>query len=152
MKKFTDPKFPPSDRSLNFAINNRKIVWKRITEIVPNAKIVEDEIDPSDVQQGNVGDCYFLACISSIAEVPERIKRIFCHEMEINPWGIYRMQIVEQGVYKEIIIDDFIPVFEGTNRPVFCRPIGKEVWVMLLEKAWAKISGSYGDTSAGYPH
>ena len=23
---------------------------------------------------------------------------------------------------------------------------------MLLEKAWAKISGSYGDTSSGYPH
>lgn len=23
---------------------------------------------------------------------------------------------------------------------------------MLLEKVWAKLSGSYGDTSAGYPH
>lgn len=23
---------------------------------------------------------------------------------------------------------------------------------MLLEKAWAKLKGSYGDTSAGYPH
>ena len=23
---------------------------------------------------------------------------------------------------------------------------------MLLEKAWAKICGSYGDTSSGYPH
>ena len=23
---------------------------------------------------------------------------------------------------------------------------------MLLEKAWAKISGSYGMTSEGYPH
>lgn len=23
---------------------------------------------------------------------------------------------------------------------------------MLLEKAWAKMSGSYGDTSSGYPH
>lgn len=43
-------------------------------------------------------------------------------------------------------------MYEGTNRPVFCRPNGNQVWVMLLEKAWAKISGSYGDTSAGYPH
>ena len=23
---------------------------------------------------------------------------------------------------------------------------------MLLEKAWAKLSGSYGNTSSGYPH
>lgn len=44
--------------------------------------------------------------------------------MEISQEGIYRMQIVEQGVYKEVVIDDFVPVFEGTNRPVFCRPIG----------------------------
>lgn len=99
-KKFTDTAFPPNEASLNFKINNRKIEWKRITDVVPNAKIVADSIDPADVQQGNVGDCYFLACLSSIAEVPERIKRIFCHQMEISPEGIYRMQIVEQGIYK----------------------------------------------------
>jgi hypothetical protein len=50
------------------------------------------------------------------------------------------------------VIDDYIPVFEGSNRPVFCKPYNREIWVMLLEKAWAKLSGSYGSTSSGYPH
>ncbi len=45
-----------------------------------------------------------------------------------------------------------MPVYEGSNRPVFCRAVGGEVWVMLLEKLWAKLSGSYGNISAGYPH
>ena len=72
--------------------------------------------------------------------------------MELKPEGIYRLQVACQGELHEIVIDDMIPVFEGSNRPVFCKPHNNEVWVMLLEKAWAKLSGSYGNTSAGYPH
>lgn len=72
--------------------------------------------------------------------------------MQIKPEGIYRLQLALHGKYTEIVIDDYIPVFEGSNRPVFCKPTGNEVWVMLLEKAWAKISGSYGNISAGFPH
>lgn len=49
--------------------------------MVENAVMVEGNIEPEDVQQGNIGDCYFLASISSIAENPERISRIFDHNM-----------------------------------------------------------------------
>ena len=28
---------------------------------------------------------------------------------------------------------------------------GNEVWVMILEKAWAKVNGSYASTIAGLP-
>lgn len=66
---------------MNYAINGRRIVWKRITEIIPKAQIVERQIEPSDIQQGNIGDCYFLACLAAIAENAERIRRIFCDEM-----------------------------------------------------------------------
>lgn len=51
-----------------------------------------------------------------------------------------------------MVIDDFIPVYASTNRPVFCKANGREVWTMLLEKAWAKIKGSYGAISSGNPH
>ncbi len=26
---------------------------------------------------------------------------------------------------------------------MFCKPCGKEIWVMVLEKAWAKYFGDY---------
>jgi calpain-15 len=62
------------------------------------------------------------------------------------------LQIIEKGQFKELIIDDYVPCYYGSNRPVFCKPNGNEVWVMLLEKAWAKLSGSYGNIWSGYSH
>lgn len=46
--------------------------------------MVQGTIQPADVQQGNVGDCYFLASISSIAENPGRINKIFDNKMQIS--------------------------------------------------------------------
>ena len=59
--------------------------------------MVQGTIQPADVQQGNVGDCYFLASISSIAENPGRINKIFDNKMQISKQGIYKLIICEQG-------------------------------------------------------
>jgi hypothetical protein len=32
---------------------------------------------------------------------------------------------------------------KGTNEPLFAKPRGAEVWVMVFEKAWVKMFGSY---------
>ena len=42
---------------------------------------------------------------------------------------------------KQVIIDDFIPCKNG--EPVFSRCNGRELWVMLVEKAWAKLHKCY---------
>lgn len=41
-----------------------------------------------------------------------------------------------------VVIDDRIPC-RPDGRPLFARPNGKEAWVLLLEKAFAKLWGSY---------
>lgn len=112
----------------------------------------ENGINPADIQQGNIGDCYFLASISALAENPQRIKNIFLDNFERNGNCIYKVIACVEGVITEVVIDDFVPVYASTNRPVFCKANGREIWVMLLEKAWAKIKGSYGDISSGTPH
>ena len=48
-------------------MHNRKIVWKRITEIIEKPEVITGDTNPKDINQGNVGDCYFLATIASIA-------------------------------------------------------------------------------------
>ena len=42
-----------------------------------------------------------------------------------------------------MVIDDYVPVFEDTERPLLCGTVNDQIWVMLLFKAWAKICGSY---------
>jgi len=42
-----------------------------------------------------------------------------------------------------MVIDDFMPVFADTDRPLLCGTFNQQVWMMLIFKAWAKICGSY---------
>ena len=75
-----------------------------------------DDIKPDDIRQGAVGNCYFLSCLSSIAEYPERIKKIFLTD-RVNKAGCYAMKFHVDGVPREIVVDDR-----------FCYDSHKEEW------------------------
>ena len=66
------------------------------------------------------------------------------------------MNLCINGEFKIVEIDDYFPCWKhhnGTFTSAFSRPRNESVlWVLILEKAWAKINGSYdltigGDTS-----
>ena len=59
------------------------------------------------------------------------------------------MKILYQGKWVAIDIDDYIP-FLG-NSPAFSKTADKELWVAILEKAWAKLYTNYKRIEAGYP-
>ena len=47
-------------------------------------------------------------------------------------------------------MDDYIPVEPATGRPAFFRSDRKQLfWAILIEKAWAKVYGSYYKISKG---
>jgi calpain-15 len=48
-----------------------------------------------------------------------------------------------------IDMDEFVPWLY--NEPAFSKTMESELWVVLLEKAWAKIYTSYKRIEAGYP-
>lgn len=54
-----------------------EITWKRIGEIIDGPIFVSDKIEPNDILQGALGNCYFLSAISAVAEADFRIKNIF---------------------------------------------------------------------------
>ena len=57
------------------------------------------------------------------------------------------MYLCLDGEWINIVIDDFIPC--RNNKPAFSKAKDKELWVILLEKAYAKMYGNYDKIEAG---
>ena len=101
-----------------------------------------NSVDPRDINQGALSDAYFLCALAILAENPNRIKRLFVSNKE-NKSGMYAVRICKNGFWQEVIVDDYFPCVKGGYSPKFTTTAGPELWVIILEKAWAKIHGSY---------
>jgi hypothetical protein len=149
---FLDPSFPPTDTSLydtnkKYPFKN-PVVWKRLSEFMKDPQLFRDGIDPNDVRQGSLGNCWLIASIASVAENPALIKRLFITQ-KYNKQGLYQLRICKNGEWVNVIVDDYIPCkIDGT--PKFSRATGDELWVLLLEKAYAKLHGNYYQTRLGF--
>ena len=84
-----------------------------------------------------------MSALSSIAEYPELVKKLFVTK-NYNKDGVYRVQLCKDGVWQEVTVDDYIPCSkEAGGFPMFSRGASGDMWVMLLEKAYAKLNGNY---------
>ena len=54
-----------------------------------------------------------------------------------------------KGKWITIDMDEFIPYINSSF--AFSKAISNELWVPLLEKAWAKMYTSYKRIDSGYP-
>ena len=154
LDNFLDPSFPPTDSSIYDAETDeeyplqQKPVWKRPHEFMKNPQLFCDGIDPNDINQGALGNCWFLASIASVAENSALIKRLFITQ-EYNEKGLYQLRICKNGEWVKVTVDDYIPCY-NYGGPMFCRATGDELWVLLLEKAYAKLHGNYCQLRAGF--
>ncbi|CAD8190588.1 unnamed protein product [Paramecium pentaurelia] len=149
--KFEDSKFPPDKCSLSSDPNFQKgknIVWKRPDQFLEPGQIkLFDTIDPMDIKQGELGDCYFLSSLSALAEIPQQVQKLFRHQ-EYQQNGLYGIFMCNNGILQECVVDDYIPCNQK-GYPIFSKANGNELWVLLLEKAYAKIYGSYNKIEQG---
>lgn len=138
--------------------------WKRASEYFGkgNYRIFEG-VDPSDIIMGNCNNCYALAALSGMAEATldeedekemgQRIMDNFLTQ-EVNVAGCYALQFVIDGEPRTIVVDDYFPfTYNKKKKEVFAFCKGKggenEFWVQLIEKAWAKLCGSYESSEMG---
>ena len=92
--------------------------------------------------RGFIKDSYFLSVVSCLAERPATIKQLFAFD-EVNEWGFYAIDLTKNGIRTTVMIDDYIPCDEDEGEPIFANSRNGDLWVLLLEKAWAKLHGSY---------
>lgn len=130
-----------------------KYIWCRPEEYFPTSGYkgtpkLFDTIDSEDIMQGSLGDCYFLAAIASIAKISKRLERLFLVK-QYNTQGIYALAMCINGIWEDIVLDDLVPCRPSSKEPAFNHSKSGELWVILLEKAWAKIHGGYMNIAAG---
>lgn len=91
-----------------------------------------------------------MCALASIAEIPGLIERLFITK-EYNEEGFYRLKLCKNAEWVEVIVDDYFPCFPNGG-PIFTKAHGNELWVLLLEKAFAKLHGNYKTLVGGWPH
>jgi Calpain family cysteine protease len=134
---------------------NRQTDWIRAHQLQQfqgkNPQLFEGEIEPSDLCQGAVGDCWLVAAFACASEFPDMIRHMFLTK-EYNPRGLYKIRIFDpqQERWKVVVVDDRIPCKKGSTSPRFMKPNGNELWAIILEKAYAKHCGSYANLSGGF--
>ena len=173
--RHSDKKFPAKPSSIGTwdgkSFADDEIEWVRARELLEGAtaaastataeegkaknahgrvKLFEDSIDPRDVSQGAVGDCWLIAAFAAAAEHPGLLMRLF-QSKRANVRGKYNVKLFDWQAKRWVVVsvDESLPATSKGGKALFAQPRGREIWVALLEKAFAKFVGSYGALDGG---
>lgn len=114
-------------------------------------EVFVNDIHADDIKQGLLGDCWFLSALASLAEFPILIRDIFFDYSEnYNEKGYYDLLFFKNGKEMKVRVDDYFPCFPHGG-PIYSRANGDELWVLVTEKAYAKIHGCYDALRGGDP-
>ena len=167
-KVFVDKNFHPTDDNIDnldlFSpdekVNNAQLTWKRIDEVFTAPLFEKTKIHHLYIKQGHLGDCYFITALSRIAKDSELVPILFETGLpdqilgkvpnSINiKCGAVVIYFKVFGLRTPVLIDTRIPFKK--SQPIFSRPIDldKSPWFCLVEKAYAKLNGSYKNIKGG---
>lgn len=156
-QNFLDDSFPHSARSIGSLFQlekkNLNIVWFRPQHIsTRDGKLarwsVFNDPQPADIEQGLLGNCWFLSAMAVVSERPDILEQLFLTK-QYNHSGVYEMRLCIDGLWTNVFVDDYFPCHKRSRTMVFAVGRKNQLWVSLLEKALAKIYGNYAMLRAG---
>ena len=161
---FCDADFPATaaslfrDKSKRWAGHPpvKKLRWLRPDEIckaagAPAPQLFVGDSDASDVVQGLLGDCWLLSAIAVVAQSADRLRHVFAYAaVEGSRAGSLTLQLYVRGAWQRVTIDDRLPCAADGSLLYAHSTDPNEMWVALLEKAFAKVYGSYESLISGF--
>jgi hypothetical protein len=150
---FCDPYFPLTNYSLYGDRQQDKfdhaVEWRRPSQFLKGKiEIFQGKIEQSDIIQGKLGNCWFMVAACALTGKDQYLRRLF-DSQAVQKNGIYRIRLCKNGEWQVVTVDDYIPCYPR-GKPLFSKANGPELWVLLLEKAYAKLHGSYLALKAGF--
>eukprot|EP00929_Paragymnodinium_shiwhaense_P102218 TRINITY_DN65412_c0_g1_i1.p1 TRINITY_DN65412_c0_g1~~TRINITY_DN65412_c0_g1_i1.p1 ORF type:complete len:914 (+),score=194.06 TRINITY_DN65412_c0_g1_i1:104-2845(+) len=136
-----------------------ELTWKRFAPGTGSKwRIVGDEgFRPKDLQQGGVGDCWFMSALAVVAERHDLMSKLLPNLNNGGAsGGCHEVRLFLDGHWRSVLIDDHLPTTAKQKRPtedgsgiVFGRGAKHQLWVCHIEKAYAKAHGAYNSISGG---
>jgi calpain len=151
-KLFEDPDFPANNNSLSHSGNIDGVIeWKRPHQLSTNPQFIENGISRFDVKQGALGDCWLMAAMAVLTQDMDLFHNVVCEDngFDENYAGIFKFRFWQYGEWKTVIIDDRLPTRNG-KLLYMSSSDENEFWGPLLEKAYAKLNGSYESLEGGH--
>ena len=156
-EKWTDEVFPPVNDSICPVRQwDEKLYeglqWIRasrvpyLTDDQGEVHVFDGEPTPLDIRQGNLNDSYLLSTLSVLAEEPSRIRALF-HDTSYSREGVYCINMTKNGAKLKMCVDDHFVCKK--SEPYYARASNHAIWVLLVEKAWAKLHGSFKRIEGG---
>ncbi|XP_067889208.1 calpain-5a isoform X1 [Heterodontus francisci] len=154
---FEDPLFLADDESLfctTALLSN--VRWKRPTEICNSPHLFVDGMSAHDLNQGQLGNCWFVAACSCLASrdalwqkvIPNWKEQEWAVDKPNNYAGIFHFRFWRFGEWTDVVVDDRLPTVNG--QLIYCHSNSKnEFWSALVEKAYAKLAGCYESLDGG---
>ena len=144
-----DPTLPSEDRS--------GLTYQGLTngQLYNQGTGDTDEVALNDIDQGSLGDCYFLAALGALAHSdPQKIKDL----IKDNGDGTYDVTLYDYNYFfstsrsaQTITVTPTFPTNASGNPAYAQTGDGPEFWVMLMEKALAQHEGGYDEIEGGNP-
>ncbi|XP_066293758.1 calpain-9-like [Branchiostoma lanceolatum] len=148
-----DPDFPAAPKTIDHrGKSGNNIQWKRPQALTNNPRLLVHGVSTDDVCQGTLGDCWFLSACASIARESELMSKVIPKDQYLWKGGRYagvaHFRFWRFGAWQDVYVDDNLPTVHGRLTYARCSD-NNEFWLPLIEKAYAKLNGSYAALISG---